>query len=325
MTFTRYAAALIAALAFTVAVTAQAGAYPTKPVRIVAPAPPGGGTDFLARLLGRYWTENTGQPVVTDNITGANGNIGAAQVSRAEPDGATLLMSYVGTQSINPALYKSMPYDPKKDLEPIAELASYPFVIAVNPDVPAHSIKELIQYAKANKNELSFGSAGVGSGGHLVGEMFNKRNGTNIMHVPYRGSAPAITDLLAGQLQVVFDTLNTVGPFIKTGKIRALAVTSDARIESFPDIPTVAEAGHPDMVISGWYGLFAPKSTPAALLQSINDGVGGILRTQDYQDKVRTAGYVPSSPQSTEQFRTFVDDETKRWSELAKSSGAAID
>ncbi|WP_420995872.1 Bug family tripartite tricarboxylate transporter substrate binding protein [Cupriavidus sp. 30B13] len=318
--------ALIAAALACGALAAQAQQpYPSKPVRVVAPAPAGGGTDFLARLIGVKIGEKSGQPFVVDNVTGANGNIGAAQVARATPDGYTLLMSYVGTQSINPSLYKSMPYDPSTDLEPIAKVASYPFVIAVNSSVPVNSIKELIEYSRANPTKLSFGTAGVGSGGHLVGEMFNRRHGTHIAHVPYRGSAPVITDLMAGQLQVIFDTLNTAGPYIRAGKIKALAVTSETRVPSYPEIPTVAEQGFPDMVISGWYGLFAPRSTPAPIVATIRKQVDDVLASADYRDKVAAAGYVPATPQSGGQFRDFVNAETKRWAVLVKDSGASMD
>jgi tripartite-type tricarboxylate transporter receptor subunit TctC len=305
-----------------IATATHAETYPSKPVRLIAPAPAGGGTDFLARQFAMRWAERSGQNVIVDNVSGANGNIGASQVARAAPDGYTLLASYVGTQAINPSLYKSIPYDPEQDLIPIGNLATYPFVIAVNSNVPVNSIEQLVKYARAHPEELSFGSAGVGSGGHLVGELFNTKYKVKILHVPYKGSAPMISDLVGGQVQVIFDTLSTAGPFIKAGKIRALAVTTQDRVPGYPDIPTVKELGAPDLVIGGWYGLFAPKGTPESALNVVSKNLKSILESKDYQKIVTAAGYEPASYVERDAYKEFIETETRRWGELVKVSGA---
>ncbi|MFC4273855.1 Bug family tripartite tricarboxylate transporter substrate binding protein [Achromobacter aloeverae] len=300
----------------------HAEAYPSKPVRLIAPAPAGGGTDFLARQYAMRWSGQTGQTVVVENISGANGNIGASQVARAPADGYTLLASYVGTQAINPSLYQAMPYNSEQDLVPIGNLATYPFVIAVNSGVPVHSLAELADYARTHPDKMSFGSAGVGSGGHLVGELFNTRHNIKLTHVPYKGSAPMIQDLVGGQVQVIFDTLSTAGPFIKSGKIRALALTADERVSSYPDIPTVKELGEPDMVIQGWYGIFAPKGTPAPVLDVLSASLKTVLASKDYQARVLSAGYTPAKYIDRDAYAKFVHAETQRWGGLVKTSGA---
>ncbi|GAA5235322.1 Bug family tripartite tricarboxylate transporter substrate binding protein [Verticiella sediminum] len=305
-----------------IATTTHADTYPSKPVRLIAPAPAGGGTDFLARQFAMRWAEQSGQNVLVDNISGANGNIGASQVARAAPDGYTLLASYVGTQAINPSLYKTMPYDPEKDLIPIGNLATYPFVIAVNSNVPVDSMDQLLTYAQAHPKELSFGSAGVGSGGHLVGELFNTKYKLKILHVPYKGSAPMISDLVGGQVQVIFDTLSTAGPFIKAGKIKALAVTTEDRVPGYPDIPTVKELGAPDLIIGGWYGLFAPKGTAESALDVVSSSLKSVLESNDYQKTVTAAGYAPATYVTRDAYKEFIEAETRRWGELVKVSGA---
>ncbi|WP_233233299.1 tripartite tricarboxylate transporter substrate binding protein [Bordetella sp. LUAb4] len=320
MQFKRRCLALAATLL--IVPLAHAEAYPSKPVRLIAPAPAGGGTDFLARQYAMRWSQHTGQTVVVENVSGANGNIGASQVARATADGYTLLASYVGTQAINPSLYKAMPYNPEQDLIAIGNLATYPFVIAVNSSVPVHSLTELVDYARAHPDKMSFGSAGVGSGGHLVGELFNTRHHTKLTHVPYKGSAPMIQDLVGGQIQVIFDTLSTAGPFIKSGKIRALALTADERAPGYPDIPTVKELGEPDMVIQGWYGLFAPKGTPAPVLDALSASLKMVLASKDYQQIVVSAGYTPATYGDRDAYGKFVHAETQRWGELVKTSGA---
>lgn len=308
-----------------VAAPLHAEAYPSKPVRLVVPAPAGGGTDFLARQFAMHWSESSGQNVVVENVSGANGNIGASQVARAPADGYTLLASYVGTQAINPSLYRAMPYNPEDDLVPIGNLATYPFVIAVNSSVPVNSLAELVEYARSHPDKLSFGSAGVGSGGHLVGELFNTRHNIKLLHVPYKGSAPMIQDLVGGQVQVIFDTLSTAGPFIKSGKIRALALTAEQRVSSFPDIPSVKELNEPDMVINGWYGLFAPRGTPAPVLDVLSASLKETLESKDYQQRVFAAGYTPAGYMQRDAYKQFVHAETQRWGTLAKASGATAD
>ena len=316
---------LLAALSWFSSTPSFAQTYPQKQIFMVVPAPPGGGTDYLARLIAQGLTQRLGQTVIVQNLSGANGNIGASHVARERPDGYTILMSYVGTQAINPSLYRSLNYSPAKDLTPVAMVGSYPFVIAVNPTVPAKSLGDLVALAKAQPGKLNFGSAGIGSGGHLVGEMFSKQNAVALNHIPYAGSAPVMTDLLGGRLQLIFDTLNTAGSYILAGKLRALAVTSRQRLPGYPDIPTAAEAGFPAMTVSGWYGVFAPAGTPDAIVKKLNEQIGEIVKTDDYKKRTAALGYESFDFKTPEQFKGFVDAETKKWADVVKASGAHVD
>ena len=257
----RIRALLFVIFFFVLACNAVAQTYPNKSVRLIVPAPPGGGTDYLGREIGHKLSERLGYPFIIDNVPGATGNIGASQLARSAPDGYTLMMSYVGNQAINPTMFKSLNYDPA-DLIGISKIASYPYVIISSLTVTIKSLKDLVQYAKAKPNLLSYGSSGIGSGGHLVGELFNSLEQTKMTHVPYKGSSPIMTDLLSGSLQLSFDTLNTVGPFIKSSKLNAIAVTGLTRLKEFPEIRTAKEQGFPDLTISGWYGLFGRTGTP---------------------------------------------------------------
>ena len=316
-------AAICAALLFTAPGSSQARTYPDNKISMIVPAPAGGGTDFLARLVGKGMTQIMGQSVVVENLSGANGNIGAGRVARSAPDGYTVLMSYVGTQAINPTLYRHLGWK-VSDLIPVAMVASYPFVIAVNPKVPAKSLDDLVKLARAEPGQLNFGSAGIGSGGHLVSEIFSVHHHVKLNHVPYQGSAPAVTDLLGGRIQLMFDTLSTLGPYVKSGRLRALAVTSQQRLPDYPDIPTVAELGYKDMQISGWYGVFVPKGTPEAIIQKLNTVIGQIVATPDYQQRLRKAGYEPFVYKTPAEFKSFVDSEIEKWGAAVKASGASV-
>lgn len=307
-------------LGVVVASGALAQSYPSKPVRMVVPAPPGGGTDFLARWIGAKWSEQHRQPVVVDNVSGANGNIGSTQVARAPADGYTLMMSFVGTQAINPNLYKAS-YMPQNHLTAVVQVATYPFVVAVNANGPIRSLADIVTQAKAKPGALSFSSAGIGSGGHIVGEMFASQNGIKLNHIAYRGSAPAAADVAAGQVDMIFDTLAAVAPLIQAGKLRPLAVTSEKRIEAFRDIPTVGEQGMSNMVISGWYGIFAPKDVPAPVLARISEDVNALIATPAFHESVEKIGYVPSAPNSPKQFQSFVTGETARYGRFIEKAG----
>jgi tripartite-type tricarboxylate transporter receptor subunit TctC len=238
---------------------ADAQAYPSKPIRFVVPYPPGGPLDTVARLLGAKVGESVGQPVVVDNKPGAGGNIGADIVAKSPADGYTILMGAVATHAINPTLYKSIPYDPIKDFAPITQVASTPNVLVVNPSVPANNVREFIAYAKANPGKLNFGSGSTGSAGHLAGELFKSMAGVDMAHIPYKGAAPAMQDLVAGQIQLMFDNLASSLGQVKAGKIKALAVTTAKKTPLAPELPTVAESGLPGFDISTWFGIFAPR------------------------------------------------------------------
>jgi len=313
-----FALALLAPLAF-----AQAP-YPAKPIRLVVPFPPGGTTDILARIVAQKLTEAWGQPVVVDNRPGAGGNIGAELVAKSAPDGYTLLMGTVGTHAINASLYAKLPYDHVKDFAPVILVAGVPNVLVVNPSVPVNSVAELIAYAKANPGKLNFASSGSGTSIHLSGELFRTMAGVQITHVPYKGSAPAIADLVGGQVQLMFDNLPSSLAQIKAGKLRALAVTSDKRAPALPDVPTMAEAGLPGFEASSWFGVLAPAGTPPAIVGKLHAEIAKWLATPDAREKLSAqganlAGFGP------EEFARYIGSETAKWAKVVKESGAKVD
>ena len=313
--------ALIAMAPMASAQTAPAS-FPTKPVRIIVPQTPGGASDALARIVGQKLSEKWGQAVVVENRPGAGGNIGMDAVAKAPGDGYTLLMSYVGSHAINPSIYSKLPFDPENDFVAVATLANVPFVAVVNASVPVNNIKGLVTYAASKP--VSFGSAGNGSVNHLLGEMFNTASGARVQHVPYKGAAPALTDLISGQIQVVFTSLPSVAQHIRGGTVKGLAVTGSRRAAAFKDIPTIAESGFPGFVINPWFGLFASKGTSAAVARQINADVKKVLEDKDVQDKFAALGAEPfeTSPQ---EFQTMLHADIKTWAAVVKSSGATAD
>jgi len=296
--------------------------FPSKPVRIVVPQTPGGASDALARIVGQKLSEKWGQAVVVENRPGAGGNIGMDAVAKAPGDGYTLLMSYVGSHAINPSIYNKLPFDPEADFVAVATLANVPFVAVVNAAVPVSNIKGLVTYA-ANK-PVSFGSAGNGSVNHLLGEMFNIASGAKMQHVPYKGAAPALTDLISGQIQVVFTSLPSVAQHIRGGTVKGLAVTGSKRASAFKDIPTIAESGFPGFVINPWFGLFASKGTPMTVARQINADVKKVLEEKDVQDRFAALGAEPfeSTPQ---ELQAMLHADIKTWAAVVKSSGATAD
>jgi tripartite-type tricarboxylate transporter receptor subunit TctC len=317
---------LASALAFAVAplAAAQAPDYPTKSVRIVVPFPPGGTTDILARSVAQKLSEAWGQQVIVDNRPGAGGNIGSDLVAKAPPDGYTLLMGTVGTHAINPSLYAKMPYDHVRDFTPVVLVAGVPNVLVVNPGLPVHSVQELIAYAKANPGKLNFASSGNGTSIHLSGELFKTMTGVQMTHVPYKGSAPALTDLLGGQVQLMFDNLPSSLQFIKAGSLRPLAVTSAARSAALPDLPTLAESGLPGFEASSWFGLLAPARTPKPIVAKIVAAVDAWLETGDAKDKLKSQGAIAMGG-SSEAFEKHIATETEKWAKVVKASGAHVD
>lgn len=311
-----------AALLALTTVLSQAQTFPTKPVRIVVPQTPGGASDALARIVGQKLSEKWGQPVVIDNRAGAGGNIGMDVVAKAPGDGHTLLMSYVGSHAINVSIYKKLPFDPEADFTPVATLANVPFVAVVTGSLPVNTIRELAAYAA--KNSISFGSAGNGSVNHLLGEMFSAEVQTKMQHVPYKGAAPALTDLLSGQIQLVFTSLPSVAQHIRAGTVKGLGVTGAKRAQAFKDMPTISESGYPNFVISPWFGLFGPKGMPPAVVRQINDDVNKILQDKDTLVKFATLGAEPyaSTPQA---FGAVLHDDIQRWAAVVKTSGATAD
>jgi len=298
--------------------------FPSKPIRIVVPFPAGGTTDILARAVAQKLTETMGQTVVVDNRPGAGGNIGAELVAKSPPDGYTLLMGTVGTHAINASLYAKMPYDHVRDFAPVILVAGVPNVLVVNPSVPANNVQELIAYIKANPGKVNFASSGSGTSIHLAGELFKTMAGVSMTHVPYKGSAPAVTDLLGGQVQLMFDNLPSALPQIKAGKLRALAVTSAQRASALPDVPTVAEAGLPGFDATSWFGLLAPAGTPKDVVAKLNAEVAKWLASPEAREKLASQGAIAAG-QSPEDFTRHIAAETAKWQKVVKESGAKVD
>jgi len=316
--------ALLAGATVVAAPFASAQGYPARPVKLIVPFPPGGPLDVTGRLIAQKLTEAWGQAVVVDNKPGAGGNIGADLVAKAAPDGYTILLGALSTHAVNPSLYAKMPYDPIRDFVPITLLATTPNVLVVNPLLPVNSVKDLVAYAKANPGKLSFGSGSNGSAGHLAGELFKVDTGTDIVHIPYKGGAPATQALLAGDVQFMFDNLANATPQVKAGKLKALAVTTAERSRLAPELPTMAEAGIPGFDISTWYGLLAPAGTPKEVIAKWNAEVTRILNTPDVRERLAAQG-AEAAPTTPEQFAAFIAREIPKYARIVKVSGAKVD
>ena len=298
--------------------------YPSKPVRFVVPFAPGGTTDVLARLVGEKLSASLGQQFVVDNKPGAGGNVGTAQVAKAEPDGYTLLMGTVGTHAINASIYPSLPYDPVQDFAPVTLVATVPNVLVVNPEVPANSVAELIALAKEKPGELNFASSGNGSSIHLSGELFKAMTGVDIVHVPYKGSGPAVVDLLGGQVQMMFDNLPSSAPQIKAGKLRPLGVTSKERSPTLPDVPTIAEAGVPGYEALSWFGVLVPAGTPDAIVAKLQNEIAKALADPTMRERFAELGAVPVGGTSAE-FADLITAETAKWAKVVQDAGIKLE
>jgi tripartite-type tricarboxylate transporter receptor subunit TctC len=316
----------IAVLAvFALAAPAAAQSYPDRVVRIVNPFPPGGSVDITARILAQKLSDNTGQQFIVENRTGAGGNTGADSVAKSDPDGYTLLFSAPGPLVVNQTLYtKGLPFDPTKDFAPIAIFAYTPIVLMVNPGLPASNVQELIAFAKANPGKVNFGSAGMGSTPHLSGELFKSMTKTEITHVPYRGTGPAMNDLIGGHIQMFFDLLPGSLPQISTGKVRAIANAGAKRPAALPDLPTVAEQGLAGFDSSSWVALVAPAKTPAPVLAKLRAEVAKALTSPDIVARLRELGSEPGTA-TEKDVRAFMDGEAKKWAEVIRISGAKAD
>ena len=303
---------------------ASAETYPTKPVRIIVPQAPGGASDALARIIGQRLSERWHQPVVVENRAGAGGLIGTDAVAKSVADGYTLLLAYDGTHAVNASLYKTLPFDPVKDFITVATLANVPFVLAVNASSPAKDVRQFIALGRASPGKLTYGSAGNGSVNHLLGAMFGKGAGVQFVHVPYKGAAPAITDLIGGSLDAVFTSIPSVISHIQSGRIRALAVTSKKRSAALPDVPTIAESGLAGFAVAPWFGLLAPASTPADVVARINDDVAALMMTKEVIDAFAAQGAEPFRTTPAE-FGALLRGDIERWAVVVRESGAKVD
>jgi tripartite-type tricarboxylate transporter receptor subunit TctC len=302
---------------------ANAQSYPNKPVRVVVPYPPGGPTDIVARVLFQQVSEATGQQFLVDNRAGAGGNIGAEMVAKSPSDGYTLLIGTTA-HAINMSLFKNLSYDVQKDFAPVSLLTQGPLVLVAHPQFPANSIKEVIELAKSKSGGLNFASSGNGQSTHLSAELFNTMAGIKMSHVPYKGSAPALTDVMSGQVDVMFDTTLSAMPFVKAGKLKALGLTSPVRSSAAPDVPTIAESGLPGYEVFAWNGVFVPAGTPKAIIQQLNDQIRKAMLLPQVKDKFSAQGFA-ASWNSPENFGVFVKNEVDKWSRTVKASGATLD
>lgn len=298
-------------------------AFPTRPIKFVVPYAAGGATDTTARLISKELTALLGQPVIVENKAGAGGNIGTDYVAKSAPDGYTMLLAYTGPMAINPSLYDTLPFKPKQDFAPVTLLAQAPQILGVHPSIPVKTVDELIAYAKANPDKLFFGSSGNGGADHLAGELFKMRTGANITHVPYKGGAPALADLVAGRTQMQFMTIPASIGHIQSGRIRPLAILNKERYPLFPDIPTISEAGVKDYDINNWYGVVVAAGTPPAIVNKLNVALIKALQSNEVQSRFGGLGLIPLS-NSPEAFKVFIDKESERWAEIIRVSGATL-
>jgi tripartite-type tricarboxylate transporter receptor subunit TctC len=319
----KFLAVAVATLGIACGAQAQ-GTYPNKPVTLVVPFAPGGTVNLMGRLVATRLGEVLGQTVIVDNRAGGGGSIGASYVSKAAPDGYTLLLATMGQQSIQPAISKKLPYDAQKDFAPVALFSTVPNVLAVAADVPVKNIDELVKYAKANPGKLNMGSAGIGSVNHMTGELFEYRSGAEFTHVPYKGAGPATADLLAGQIQVLFANLPNVLSYAKAGKVKLLGVASEKRSPSIPEVPTFAEAGVKGVVVDSWYAFMAPAKTPPEIIKKLQDVVISIAKEKEMTAQLADQGAEPF-PGTADDLTKLSAQESKRWAEVIKHARIQLD
>ena len=308
-----------------VAIAQSAGAqdaFPSRPLKLVVTVPPGGAADFIARLVGLKLAESLHQPIVVENRAGAGGTIAADSVAKAAPDGYTLLQNSITTHGIGPLLYSKLPYDPVKDFTPVAMLASLPLIMAINADLPAKSVQELISLSK--KQNLGFASSGNGGAPHMAGELFKSVTGADMLHVPYKGSGPAVADVVAGRVQVMFDAAPSLINFVRSGKLRVLAAASPERNRLLPEVPTFAELGYPRIAVALWYGIEAPGGTPRPIVETLNREINRVLDLPDVRARLLGQGADPVR-ESPEAFAAFMQQEMAKWAPVVKQAGVKLD
>jgi tripartite-type tricarboxylate transporter receptor subunit TctC len=321
--FTTFATGIVTAVVASLNIAHASDTFPNKPIKFIVPYAAGGATDTTARLVSKELTAILGQPVIVENKAGAGGNIGTDYVAKSPPDGYTMLLAYTGPMAINPSLYDSLPFKPQHDFAPVTLLAQAPQILGVHPSIPATTVDELVAYAKANPTALFFGSSGNGGADHLAGELFKMRTGAQITHVPYKGGAPALADLVAGRTQLQFMTIPASIGHIQAGRIRPLAILAKERYPLFPDVPTISEAGVKNYDVNNWYGVVVAAGTPEPIVNKLNNALIKALRSNEVQTRFSGLGLVPVS-NTPKEFQSFIAAESARWAEIIRVSGASL-
>ncbi len=301
-----------------------AESYPSKPLRIVVPYSPGGPADIGGRMIGQRLNDVWKQPVIVDNRPGGNTITGAEIVVKAQPDGYTLFIAFVGTLAINPSLYKKLPYDPLRDFAPVAMIATLPLILVVSPSMPVNSVKELIALAKVQPGKLTFGSGGVGQGSHLAGELFKSMTGTQMTHVPYKGNAPAVADVVGSHISMIFDGMTSSLPFVRSGRLKALAITTAKRSQALPELITIAEAGVPGYDVGSWFGILATGGTPPAIVAKLNREIVRYLEMPDTRARLLQMG-LEMQTGTPREFHDYIKAEISKWAQVVKESGATAE
>ena len=313
------AAGVVVALGICPAV-ATAQTYPVKPIRLIVPFPPGGGVDFIGRIVGQKLAERLGQQVAIDNRAGANGIVGLEALKAAAPDGYTIAAASAGPLTVNPFIYAKLPYDTLRDFTHIANMVNFPLLLVAHPSLPAKNVRELVALARAKPGQITYSSPGSGNSGHLAAELFNSLAKVKILHIPYKGTAPAVVAVLSGEAQLTYSSIPTILPHVRSGRVRALGVGNAQRVPSLPEFPTLAEAGLPGYEAYAWGGMIGPANMPAAVVQRLSKEINEILRQKDVTDRMLAEGTVPT-PSAPEEFTAYIRSELKKWGEVVKMAG----